>query len=115
MSEAPYIDPLIKARDRGIETIAVQLNTVRSLAQTSPPQLSPGDLSQLLEHIEKALEYLDGVYTGPLPEAMRERQKTMKLHLESAHALAEEHLAAADAEGKARLEIKRAVSCLGRH
>lgn len=115
MSEDPHHDPLDKARDRGIESMVVQLNTVRSLARTSPHQLSPGDLSDLVEHIEKALEYLDGIYTGPLPEATRERQKTMKLHLESAHALAEEHLAAADAEGKARLEVKRAVTYLRRH
>ena len=115
MSEDPHNDPLIKARDRGIETIAVQLNTARLLAETRPPELSPGALAEAIERIEQALVLLDGIHAGRLPEQARERRQSMRAHLSAAHALAEEHLDAEGAEGKARLEIKRAVSCLGRH
>ena len=112
MSEDPHNDPLIKARDRAIETIAVHLNTARSLAETDPPRISPGALAELIEHIERVLVLLDGIHVGQLPEQVRERPRSTKAHLQAAGALAEEHLADADAQGKARSGIETALGTL---
>lgn len=112
MSEDPYNDPLIKARDRAIETIVVQLKTARSLAETKPPQLSPGALAEAIDHIERVLVILDGIHTGHLPEGVRERPRSMKSHLQAADAVAQEHLADEGAEGKAISGIRRSLVTL---
>lgn len=68
-----------------------------------------GYTSKAMAHIELAQERIETLL-GALPLKGRCRHRTTLFHLESANALAGEHLKSSGDEGQIRLAIRRALS-----